>query len=245
MKSLLTSLVILLVLLPASRGRAHLDDFTRGNQACSRGAWEEGIAAYLRFAHRQGYSVSLLFNLANCYAAQGKVGLAIANYERALLLDPGDDDIRTNLVQVRRKAGLYDRKPPWYRWLAQSLGADQWALLAGAAFFLAAASLLMAQARGGRLSRLRWLAGLLVALSLATASCAWLQYGRLSCGVVTAVDGRLRISPFPQAEEVGRIRQGRLVCPRRRHGDYVLIRDSAGRQGWLPKKSISILADFP
>ena len=61
-----------------------------------------------------GYSAAALFNQANACAREGKSGLAILNYERALLLAPNDADIAANLHFVRAKAGLPDAPENWF-----------------------------------------------------------------------------------------------------------------------------------
>src|SRR6202011_968808 len=58
----------------------------------------------------QGYSAANLYNLANSYARQGKLGMAVLNYERASLLSPNDPDVEANLRYVR--AASHVPEPP-------------------------------------------------------------------------------------------------------------------------------------
>ena len=59
------------------------------------------------------------------------------------------------------------------------------------------------------------------------------QYRHYHDGVVIAADARLRISPFDSAAAGGSIQEGRLLTPLKTHNNYTLIRDEAGRSGWL------------
>ena len=58
---------------------------------------------YEEIAANEGTSSNLFYNLGNAYYRQGKLGLAILNYERALRLDPSNKDARTNLAFVNSK----------------------------------------------------------------------------------------------------------------------------------------------
>lgn len=54
-----------------------------------------------------GTSSALYYNLGNCHYRMGQSGLAIVDYERALRLDPSNEDARTNLAFVN--ARIVDR----------------------------------------------------------------------------------------------------------------------------------------
>ena len=52
---------------------------------------------------QQGESGEVYYNLGNAYFKQDELGKAILNYERALLLQPGNSDINANLDMARAK----------------------------------------------------------------------------------------------------------------------------------------------
>ena len=87
----------------ASQGE---DLFALGNQAYAGGKYDEALSCYKRVIEQEGYSASLLFNMANAYYKKKDVGQAILHYERALYLDPGNADIRANLALARKDFGL-------------------------------------------------------------------------------------------------------------------------------------------
>jgi len=75
--------------------------FQGGNSAYEQGRFREAAEAYEKIV---GYGVAdprVLYNLANAYFKLGKLGPAILNYERALRLDPSDQDARDNLELAR------------------------------------------------------------------------------------------------------------------------------------------------
>jgi hypothetical protein len=71
--------------------------FEQGNEAYQQGKINEAVDTYESIL-RNGYiSGPLYYNLGNAYYRAGNIPRAILNYERALRLMPGDDDLRHNL----------------------------------------------------------------------------------------------------------------------------------------------------
>ena len=98
---------------------------------------------------KDGESADIYYNLGNAYYRSKNYTRAIINYERALLLDPGDGDIRFNLDMARTKT--IDRIVPqgemffvtWYRTIVNIFSIDTWAIIAIASFILMLALLLV------------------------------------------------------------------------------------------------------
>lgn len=66
----------------------------------STALYEELVAKGIE---RDRISAEIYYNLGNAYFRDNQLGKAILNYERALLLDPGDGDIRHNLRFARNR----------------------------------------------------------------------------------------------------------------------------------------------
>lgn len=75
----------------------------KGDSAYMNKDYHKAITLYEDALKSEGVSAALLYNLGNTYYRAGNNGKAILNYERALMLDPNDDDIITNLNFVRSK----------------------------------------------------------------------------------------------------------------------------------------------
>ena len=52
--------------------------------------YKEAAAAYEAVLKNEGVAAEVYYNLGNCYYKQDEIPLAVLNYERAFLLDPGD-----------------------------------------------------------------------------------------------------------------------------------------------------------
>ncbi len=95
----------------------------RGNEAYLRGDYAGAVAAYEQLQHQGVASADLEFNLGDAYFRKGAIGPAIWAFERALALDPGDEDARYNVEQARKLATARahdkiegeDREPVWIR----------------------------------------------------------------------------------------------------------------------------------
>ncbi|MBR2205180.1 MAG: BatD family protein [Prevotella sp.] len=97
-----------------------------------RGQYQQAITQYEALL-KQGASADLYYNLGNAYYRTENIPEAVLNYERALLLSPGDRDIRFNLQIARSKT--FDKIVPesemffvtWYRSLVSMMSVDGWA----------------------------------------------------------------------------------------------------------------------
>lgn len=237
-RTLFPLILLAVCLLPlATLAAVDKSRFQKANAAYSRNDFQSAISIYEELLQKDGYSAGVLFNLANSYAAAGRIGKAILNYERALKLDPNDSDIIGNLQLVRTAKGLFTRDATFTERVLHLLSMNQWTALAGLGVVALTAILVLS-------IRLRFTAMTLTLLSLCclamaaagTVNTLALRQG-WSGGVVTS-DSRLQISPFAGAATAGNIQEGRVVYPKKEHGDYIFVEDETGRQGWLPKSAV-------
>lgn len=78
--------------------------FEQGNQYYQRENFLAAISSYESIINSGKESADVYFNLGNCYYKLHKVGPAVYNYEKALLLNPNDQEIKTNLDFARKMA---------------------------------------------------------------------------------------------------------------------------------------------
>jgi tetratricopeptide (TPR) repeat protein len=86
--------------------RADLVDeaWRRGNDAYFRGNYAAAVAAYEQLDRQNVVSADLYYNLGVAYFRQGSLGRAVWSFERAVAVDPEDEDARFNLIQTRKLA---------------------------------------------------------------------------------------------------------------------------------------------
>lgn len=69
----------------------------RADSAYNKDNFTEALNLYLDAAKTQGTSTDLFYNIGNCYYRLGNIGKAVVYYERALLLDPNNQNAKDNL----------------------------------------------------------------------------------------------------------------------------------------------------
>lgn len=107
MKTILKSIVFILLstVVFANQSDEANKLFNAANQLYKSEKYEAAAKKY-EFIHAnlKQESVELYFNLGNCYYKLDKVAPAIYNFEKALLLNPNDIIIKTNLEFAQKKA---------------------------------------------------------------------------------------------------------------------------------------------
>ena len=127
-----SAVVLLLLLFPLAAGAVTK---TEADSAYVRGQYQQAIADYEELL-KQGGSAELYYNLGNAYYRTENITKAVLNYERALLLSPGDRDIRFNLQIAQGKT--IDKIVPesemffitWCHALVNLMSVDAWARVA-------------------------------------------------------------------------------------------------------------------
>ena len=133
---------VLLLMLMAPAMAANAVTKEQADSAYAQGHYQQAVKDYEQLL-KQGVSAELYYNLGNSYYRMDEMPRAVLNYERALLLSPGDRDIRFNLQMARSKT--IDKITPesemffvtWYRSLVNLTSVDGWARLALVALALA------------------------------------------------------------------------------------------------------------
>ena len=78
--------------------------FVKANNFYKSGEFETAIENYKKIESQNLISSELYYNLGNSYYKLNKVGPSIYYYEKALLLNPLNEDVKKNLVFAKRLA---------------------------------------------------------------------------------------------------------------------------------------------
>ncbi len=148
-----TLLLILILSLTSSLYTQNLNDslkryFNEGNQFYQAGNYQKAIESYTYIINKNFKSAYLYYNLGNAYHKINEPAKAILWFERALKLDPSNDDIKHNIAFVNQQ--LEDKIEiipkffisEWYLNIVYSLTTDQWAVMSIFACFLMIFSLI-------------------------------------------------------------------------------------------------------
>ena len=113
-----------------------------GDKLYEKEQYEQAAEVYESLLQQKGAAAEVYYNLGNCYYKLDNIPLAVLNYERAYLLNPGDTDVRANLALARGKT-IDKVVPPsemffvtWWRALTHFMSIDKWILFGVLSFIL-------------------------------------------------------------------------------------------------------------
>ena len=225
------------------------DSLAKGNQHYTTGKYAAAVKTYEAIAGKGFESFELYYNLGNALYKSNNITFAILNYERALKLNPTNEDARFNLEMAKKQ--VVDNidllpEPGFLRWwheLINSRKADSWANHSLISFFLFlllfALFLFATTLRTKQLSF--WLAVATLTYSLLTFSFGSTQRSKLinhNSGVITERSIRLKGSPSETGTELFILHEGLSVQITDKLGDWIEIRLADGNKGWLKESSL-------
>ena len=246
---LLTVISLSSFLFPLS---SHAVTKAEADSAYVRGQYQQAINDYEELL-KQGASADLYYNLGNAYYRTENIPEAVLNYERALLLSPGDRDIRFNLQIARSKT--FDKIVPesemffvtWYRSLVSMMSVDGWARTALVALALTIILLLVYL-----FSEKIWLrktgffggVALLVLFVVANIF-AWQQKQELlhrKGAIIFAPVVTVKSTPAANGTDLFILHEGTKVdITDGSMKDWKEIRIADGKEGWIESKHIRVI----
>jgi len=239
-----TIIIASLVLLGASALAAAEDvqsPFYQANAAFAQKDYGRAQRDYQAIIAQQGFSAPVLFNLANAYYQDGKLGLAILNYQRAQLLAPRDADIAFNLHMARAKAGLADRPIAWFDHAARFFSLNTLSCLGGAALLFLAGGIVAWQFTQRKRPAWRIAMAFAACVLLATASAVVLQSPELNQAIVIVKNTPVYISPVTVGQPLYTLAEGQNIAIRNAYSDFILVETTDGHRGWVKRADVSPL----
>ncbi len=223
--------------------------FALANQKYSDGKYEEAIKSYNDILASGYTSGALLYNLGNAYYKQNELTLAILNYERALLLSPGDDDIKYNLdIANQLVVDKIDALPEfflskWIKQLRMGLSPGQWGKLSLIFFMLACISILLFFFLRRRFFRKLFLvAGVITILfSGSTLLFGWEQNKRLTdrnTAIIFSSSVTAKSSPDESGTDLFVLHEGVKVWITDQLNGWLEIQLSDGNKAWITENSL-------
>ena len=217
--------------------------------AFSKGEFDKAIELYENILKTNGESAEIYYNLGNSYYRVDKIAPAILNYERALLLDPGDGDIRFNLQMAKLKS--VDKIEPvgelfivtWFQSVQNMGSANSWAKLGITTFLLFIFSLfLYFFSRWIRLKKIAFYLSivLLVIVILANifASNQQSKLNNRNDAIIFVPTVTIKSSPDSSGTDLFILHEGTKVTVKSKLGEWSEIELENGNVGWMLTKDI-------
>ncbi len=245
--------VLALVLLLAAD--TYTGAFAKANDAYLAGEYAQAVRGYEELVAEGAKNPVIFFNLGNAYYKQGRLGLAIANFERALHLQPGFEEARDNLavaVMHTRQKAERPAPPLW----EQNLLFWHYDITYRATWWLAAAAwvlfwILLAVRIARPLPYLRGAVVVLGVLALAFGWSAWRKAHPEPMAVAVVDEVPLRYGPGEDeavvtygsgAQEDGAAEAALYEGDRlrvERHAGWTRVAAADGRRGWVPEADLA------
>jgi hypothetical protein len=221
-------------------------------EAYTQEDYTKAIELYKDILTTYGESAEVYYNLGNaCYKAN-KIASSVLYYERALLIDPGDADIRFNLEMARQRTtdkiesvgDFFLLK--WFDSIQNMGAADSWAKLGIICFLLFIGCLLLFFfSRLVRMRKIGFYLGLLFLASvIITNIFAGNQKRELvnhTHAIVFSPTATVKSSPNQSGTDLFILHEGTKVLVRNTLGEWKEIELEDGNVGWMPGKDIELI----
>jgi len=193
---------------------------------------------------QEGESAAIYYNLGNAYYKMRKLGPAILNYERALMRDPGNEDVRYNLEMANSQT--IDKFESigrffllnWIDALSSLYGTNAWAYISIISFIL---TLILAGvfvfARVSWAKKAAFFAGIAVfIISITTFGFSGKQREKLimhEYAIIFSPTVTVKGSPDTSGTELFLLHEGAKVKIKRKLGSWIEIQSIDGNVGWV------------
>lgn len=218
----------------------------------SKGNYQRAIRDYEALLKKTPSS-DIYYNLGNAYYRTDNITRAVLNYERALLLSPGDKDIHFNLQMARSKT--IDKIAPkselffvvWYRSVVNVISSDAWAVVAIVCMTMALLLVLLFLFSGSVFYRKSGFFGACSFLGLFIIAniFAYQQKQMLinrNGAIVMSQSAVIKSTPSKGGKDLFIIHEGtRVDITDNTMKDWKNIRLSDGREGWILSSQIEFI----
>jgi len=240
-------IILLFLILPVNlmgQNQAKLDSFKLGNTYYTQENYEDAIRVW-EWILNQGYeSPELYYNLGNAYFKSHQITYAILNYERAKLLDPGNEDIDYNLElaqsfvvdKIEQVPGLFISE--WHKGLVNLFSSNIWATigLISFLFMLIFLSFFLYTQSYGIKKLSFWLLVLWLYVSISANFFAYHHHKQVvkpGTALVLSPSVTVESSPDESGTDLFLIHEGTKVKIKEYLGKWTRVKLSDGKEGWV------------
>lgn len=247
--------VTLLVSLPVSQqSLAGTPDelIQQANEAYTKKTYAQSIDLYEQVLRSGFESSQLYYNLGNACFKQNQYPQAILNYERAIRLNPGNENIQFNLKLVNSKIVDKIESVPrfflitWWEQINSLTSVNGWAWTGVILFFISLvlfALFFFAKSSGIRKSAF-WLGFSFLIFFFFSIHFAFRSYKNLMShdeAIVFTPSVTVKSSPDSNSVDLFVVHEGTKVAVVDRIGDWMEIRLANGSVGWLQNSSVELI----
>jgi len=229
--------------------------FDEATSAYNAGEFDKAILRYNNILENGEHSAALYYNLGNAHYKKNETAESIYYYEKALLLSPNDNEIKTNLSYAQNMTlDAIDTLPQTglsklYKKITGKLTFDQWAYLAIVSMFIFVL-LYITFYFNQYSSRKRWafigsIAALFVCIfSIVFAAIQKNDFDAYQPAILFAEESQVKSEPNDSSSQVFVLHEGTKVNVIDELNDWYKIQLSDGKTGWVLQGDLKLLKEF-
>lgn len=248
----LTTILIIIISLPAFSNSGKFEQkFKQANNLFSENKFEEALTLYQEIINENYVSANLFYNTANTYYRLNKIGESIYYYEKALQLNPNNEDYRYNLdlvnLRVKNKPAIIPVNAivSLFKELVFAISATSWAYLS--IIFLVIFLLVFyfyIKAQVSKNKKIYFLASMII-LFVSLSAMFFMQYQKMLINshsqAIILQENEAKSSPDEKANVLFSVYEGYKVDIESTSGSWVEIKLTDGKKAWLKKNLLKIL----
>lgn len=226
--------------------------FEEANAAYAEGNYEQAIEKYEQILKSGEASAALYYNLGNAHYKLNNVAPSIYNYEKALVLDPRDPDINSNIEFARNMAidAIEEVEQSGFEkslnGFISNFSADSWAKFA-IFFSLLFAALFLAYYYMSKPLVKRVLFGVSVMAVVCCFASIYFAFAKEELqesnefAIVFSQEAEVRNEPSVRGEEAFVLHEGTKAKVLETYQEWIKIELANGNQGWILKDDLKII----
>lgn len=226
--------------------------FEQANQAYSEGNYEEAIEYYNEILQNGETSVELHYNLGNAHYKLNEVAPSIYHFEKALQLDPSDEDVQNNLHFAQNMAidEIVEPTPTdfqrWQKSVLELFGVTGWGWVSIIGIFLFSLLFTLYYFSRSSLKKRIYFIGGIIFLFLGIGA-IFLGYSKKTFqeeqthSIVFAEEVVVRSEPNRSSSEVFTLHAGAKVEVLEDFQGWSKVQLPSGAQGWMEQEHIKNL----
>ena len=223
---------------------ADMAQFDVANQMYEAGRYDEAKAAYAQMVKNGLLSANIFYDLGNAEWKLGDSGEAIADYERALELDPSHPQAKANLDFAREQTGARTATPQWWEQALEVLDGNTATVLLSAAGWAAIFCLAVILLRpAGRTGAVITLVACLLVGGYA-GGCLWESTIQAGKAIVVAKSVQAREAPADVAPVADILPAGSEVLGPEMRGPWTYCTLPDGTRAWVRTNALEKLKEM-
>lgn len=248
-------LFLFLIVISSVTAQSTEDLFSQANDLYKNEKFEEALKAYEQIQDKGFRSSELYYNLGNAHYKLNEVGPSIYYYEKALKLNPLNEDVKNNLVFAKRLAldnieeipkTVFQKFNDNY---LQMLSYNKWAMVVIVFSFLGSLLFLLYYFADSSGRKRFYFATSLISFLLLAISFL-ITYNQYSFSknnqeaIIFAEKSEIRNAPTLNSDEVFTLHEGTKVIVLDKVDNWKKIKIADGKLGWIIDDELKLLNDF-